>query len=246
MDLGISNEVAIVTGGSRGIGRAVVEALLDEGVRVATGSRHVEEFEGLMHDADELMVEPLDVSNPESIGAFVSKVEHRWGHVDMVVNNAGRAIPGGFSQLTDEKWREDIDVKVMAQVRMTRHALQIMPDGGRIVNITAIVGKSPDPRYFASSVNRAACSSLTKALARELAVRNIRVNAASIGFIYSGQWMAKDEQFFHDRVREFDIPLGRFGEPKEAAAAVLFLLSHQASYLTGVILDVDGGMARYL
>ncbi len=246
MDLALAGEVAIVTGGSRGIGRAVVSELLSEGVRVATGSRHPDECQGFDAGPDQLLVMPLDVTDAQSIDRFVAQVVNHWGPVHMLVNNAGKAYPGTFDTLTDDDWRRDIDVKLMAQVRMARRVLQDMPDGGRIVNMTAIFGKQPDPRFFASSVNRAACTAFTKTLAKAVAARGIRVNAVSIGFVYSGQWEGKPQEFFQETVKAFSVPLGRFGEASEASHAVTFLLSHAASYLTGVILDVDGGMAAYL
>lgn len=245
MDLGLANEVVIVTGGSRGIGRAIVEGLLQEGARVATGSRHPEDWSA-WPSHERLMTARLDVTDPASIDEFVAQVVDRWGAIDMLVNNAGKAYPGSFATLTDEDWHKDIDVKLLAQVRMARRVLRDMPEGGRIVNLSAIFGKEPDPRFFASSVNRAACTSFTKTLAKELAVRRIRVNAVSIGFVHSGQWEGRSDDFFRDIVERFAVPLGRFGRAEEAANAVLFLLSHPASYLTGVVLDVDGGMAKYL
>lgn len=246
MNMGLAGEVAIITGGSRGIGRAVVEELLSEGVRVATGSRHPEDFEDLPANPDQLMIGRLDVTDPASIDAFVGQVTARWGKVQMLVNNAGKAYPGSFDTLTDDDWRRDIDVKLMAQVRMSRRVLQDMEDGGRIVNLSAIFGKQPNPRFFASSVNRAACTSFTKTLAKTAAARNIRVNAVSIGFVHSGQWEGRSDNFFDEIVEQFDVPLKRFGRAEEASHAVVFLLSHAASYLAGVVLDVDGGMAAYL
>ena len=246
MNLGLSGEVALVTGGSRGIGRAVVQQLLEEGVRVAVGCRHPDEAAGFSASSDSLFVDALDVTDPAQIDRFVSRAADRFGAVDMLVNNAGRAYPGSFDVLTDDDWQRDIDVKLMAQVRMVRRVLPVMPDGGRIVNMTAVFGKQPNPRFFASSVNRAACSAFTKTLAKTVSPRGIRVNAISIGFVHSGQWEGQPPEFFENLVTQFDVPLGRFGEPREAASAVLFMLSHAASYLTGVILDVDGGMAAYL
>lgn len=245
MELRLAGEVAIVTGGSRGIGKAIVEGLLREGAKVAAGCRHVEDLQGF-GSPEQFYAATLDVTKPEQIDRFVSETVDRWGRVDMLVNNAGRAFPGTFETLTDDDWYQDIDIKLLAQVRMARRVLSHMPDGGRIVNLSAVFGKEPHPRFFASSVNRAACSAFTKALAKSTAGRGIRVNAVSIGFVHSGQWAGRPPEFFEDLIREFNIPLERFGEPAEAANAVLFLLSHAASYLTGVVLDVDGGMAAYL
>lgn len=246
MKLGLSDQVVIVSGGSRGIGRAIVEELLAEGANVATGSRHLEDLATIEAPTGRLLTEPLDVTDPVSIRTFVNQTLQYFGRIDCLVNNAGKAYPGTFESLTDQDWQSDIDVKLLAQVRMTRAVLPHLKSGGVVLNLTAIFGKQPDPRFFASSVNRAACTSLTRALAKELAPRGIRVNAVSIGFVESGQWHDRPPQFFEDMVRDFRVPLGRFGRAEEASHAAVFLLSEAASYLTGVILDVDGGMAAYL
>jgi 3-oxoacyl-[acyl-carrier protein] reductase len=244
VDLGLTGETALVTGGSRGIGLAVVRELRAEGVRVVTGSRHPEEFP--LPPDEGLCVAPLDVTQPASIAAFVETAVARFGAIHMLVNNAGKSYPGTFATLTDEDWRRDIDVKLMAQIRMARAVLPHMPDGGRIVNLSAVFGKQPDARFLASSVNRAGCAALTKTLAQELAPRAIRVNAVAVGLAYSGQWEGRPPAFFAEMAETFAVPLGRFGTPEEVAAAIVFVLSHRASYIDGVVLDVDGGMARYL
>jgi len=248
VDLGLRQKVAIVTGGSRGIGRAICEELLEEGCIVASCSKHVEDFEELQQRAgtDRFYAATVDVTDPAAVQQFVNFVGERYGKVDILVNNAGKAYPGSFKTLTDEDWKADIDVKLMSYIRFSRAVLPFMTAGGRIVNIAAVFGKQPDARFFASTTNRAACISFTKALAKELATDGILVNAVNIGFVLSGQWQTKPESFFTETVQKFEVPLGRFGEASEVAAVVAFLASNRASYVTGTAIDVDGGMAKYL
>ncbi|MGQ0668530.1 MAG: SDR family oxidoreductase, partial [Actinomycetota bacterium] len=174
----------------------------------------------------------------------------------ILVNNAGRAHPGTFGTLTDEDWRDDLDVKLFSMIRCSRAVLPHLRarGGGRIVNINAVYGRYPDPAFFATSVNRAACLSFTKTLALELAAENVLVNAVNIGFVVTPQWenihrkRAPDlpQEEFLRRMAEREVPLGRFGWPEEVAAVVAFLVSARASYVTGASVDVAGGMGRYV
>lgn len=262
MDLGLRDRVVIITGGSAGIGLAAVETFAREGARVAACARNLERLEAALAPVRsatgaEILALRCDVTQPEQIEAMVGQVVDRWGGVDVLVNNAGRAYPGSFEQLTDADWQADLDVKLFSQIRCSRAVLPHFKarGGGSIVNVNAVFGKQPDRYFFATSTNRAACIAFTKTLAREVAAAGVRVNSVNIGFVVSAQWenirrrRAPDlepEAFFAQFVKDWDVPLGRFGQPEEAAAAIAFLASDRASYITGAVLDVDGGMARYL
>jgi 3-oxoacyl-[acyl-carrier protein] reductase len=178
------------------------------------------------------------------------------GGIDILVNNAGGARPGNFETLTDEDWRADLDVKLFSMIRFTRAAVPHMraAGGGRVININAVFGRSPDPAFFATSVNRAACLSLTKSLAIEFAPDGILVNSVNIGFVVTPQWRTihskvapelSEEEFF-ERLAAEHVPVGRFGRPEEVAGLVAFLAGERASYITGASIDVAGGMGRYV
>lgn len=260
MELGLADRTAIVTGGSKGLGRAIAEELAGEGVNVAICARHEDELsaaaEELRRSGRTIYAQAADVTVPEEVDDFVARAAEELGGVDILVNNAGRAHPGTFGTLTDEDWRDDLDVKLFSMIRCSRAVLPHMRAraGGRIVNINAVYGRYPDPAFFATSVNRAACLSFTKTLALELAADNVLVNAVNIGFVVTPQWenihrkRAPDlprEEFFR-RMAEREVPLGRFGRPEEVAAVVAFLVSERATYVTGASVDVAGGMGRYV
>jgi len=260
MELGLAGRRAVVTGGSKGLGRAIAAELASEGADVAICARNEEEVrlaaKELEASGRTVFAQPADVTVPDQIREFVSRAAEALGGIDILVNNAGRAHPGDFEKLTDDDWQDDLDVKLFSMIRCSREALLHLrrSDHARIVNINAVFGKYPDPAFFATSVNRAACLSFTKSLALELAPEGILVNSVNIGYVVTPQWknihqrrapeLTEDE--FFARTAAAEVPLGRFGAPDEVSGVVAFLASDRASYITGASIDVAGGMGRYV
>lgn len=259
MDLGLREQVALVTGGSKGLGYAIAEELLREGAVVAICARHTEELAAAVRGLEpsrSVHAVPADVTLEEDACRLIESVRARYGRLDILVNNAGGAVPGSFAQLTDGDWQRDFEVKVLATIRLCRLALADMrPRGyGRIVNIGATMGRAADPRFFASCTLRAACLSLSKNLAVEAAPAGVTVNSVNIGFVETPQWhtiherQAPEEPYdrFLARVGREQVPLGRLGRPDEVAGIVAFLASRRAGYITGASIDVSGGQGPYV
>jgi 3-oxoacyl-[acyl-carrier protein] reductase len=260
VDLGLAGRRALVTGGSKGIGLAIARELVGEGAHVAICSRSEEEVEtaaaGLRHGGTTIHAQRADVTDPDDVRDFVGRSAETLGGIDFLVNNAGRAHPGRFATLEDDDWQADLDVKLFSLIRCSREVLPHMREagGGRIVNVGAVYARMPDPTFFATSVNRAAGLSFTKALAMEVAPDNVLVNAVNIGFVVTPQWEKirlrrapelPPDEFFRQLAAQ-EVPLGRFGGADEVSGLVAFLLSARASYITGASIDVAGGMGRYV
>lgn len=264
MDLGLTRRKAIITGGSKGIGLAVARELAGEGAVVAICSRHEDELAAAAEEiaeispygADGVHRQVTDVSDPAQVTAFVDAMSAAMGGLDILVNNAGGARPGNFESLTDEDWHHDLDVKLFSQIRCVRAALPHLRQSmaARVININAVYAKYPDPAFFATTVNRAACLNLNKALAVEFGAENILVNSVNIGFVVTPQWenirnrRAPDMSLdaFLDGLAKTEVPMGRFGTVEEVSGLVTFLASDRAGYITGAVIDVAGGMGKYV
>ena len=258
MDLGLVGKVALVTGGSEGIGKYAARSMAAEGADVVICARRpdvlsqaADEIKGAT--GREVMAVPTDVSQPEQLEALFGKIMDAHGRIDILVNNAGTSAAGYFETVTDEAWHADMDVKLFAAIRCCRLAIPHMKaqGGGRIINVTNLGGKAPGPSSVPTSVSRAAGIALTKALSKDYAADSILVNTVCIGLIKSGQndrrWEREREsnpgltrdQWYAERGR--DLPLGRIGDTEEAADVIAFLASERASYITGVAINIDGG-----
>ncbi len=260
MELGLRGRRALVTGASKGIGRAVARELAAEGVDLALCARGKDALEDAAREARgagvEVFAQPLDVTDPAAVTTFVREAAAALGGLDIVVNNAGRAQPGTFATLTDEAWKSDFEAKLLSQVRVTRAALgSLRASGrGRVINVNAVAGRQVQPGLMATTTNRAACLAFTKSLAHELAADGILVNSVNIGLVRTPQWenirahLAPDADLetFTAGLARGSVPLGRFGTPEEVSAIIAFLCSDRASYITGASIDVSGGLGSYV
>ncbi|WP_313103672.1 SDR family oxidoreductase [Brevundimonas sp.] len=256
MHIDLSAKRVIVTGASRGIGRAVATAFAQEGVRLAICSRSADTLEAVAADlralgAADVIAVPLDVRDTAAVRAFTAQVAEAWGGVDVLVNNAGQGKGGSLETLEPEDILDHAD---NIQVAHFRFAQAVVPhtrtqQWGRIININALAGALPTPDGIPSVTNRAAGIALSKLLGQQLAKDNILVNSLNMGWIDTGQWdrhykempsTISREEFLEMVVKI--VPLGRFGRPEEVAHVCLFLASDVASFLSAASIDVSGGL----
>src|SRR5271165_4273909 len=196
MDLELVGKVVLITGGTDGLGLALASQLANEGASVAVCGRdegRLRAARSTLGDAGgDVLVQRADVSSPADLEAFVEAAAGRWGRIDSVVHNAGRASGGPLESIDDAKWESDVQLKLMASVRLTRLALpHLRANRGSVLFTLAMAAKAPGAASEPSSVTRAAGMALMKALSKELAPDGIRVNAVLIGLIESGQWVRR-------------------------------------------------------
>ena len=258
MELGLGEKVALVTGGTRGIGRATALRLAAEGAHVVVTARRqelIDETVAALREAgdERALGVAADANRADDLDRVLTATLERHGHIDVLVNNVGTSARSDFLTAADSVWRDDLDNKLMSAIRLSRGAIPAMPaTGGRIINVLSILGKAPAGGTSPTAVTRAAGLALTKVLSKEFADRGVLVNAVCVGLIRSGQnedrWEREgrpgtlDEFYAGEAVRR-GIPLGRAGEAEEVADTIAFLASERASYISGTAINVDGALS---
>lgn len=240
----LTGKTALITGASGGIGGAIAKALYDAGATVALSGTRVEPLQALAASlGDRAHVLPCNLSDPASVEALPKAAAEAMGRVDILVNNAGITRDNLFMRMSDDEWASVLDVNLTASFRLSRAVLRGMMKvrWGRIISVTSVVGATGNPGQGNYAAAKAGLVGMSKSLAYEVASRGITVNCVAPGFIAT----AMTDKLNDDQKGKIltQIPAGRMGDPQEIAAAVLYLASPEAGYVTGATLHVNGGMA---
>lgn len=257
MDLGLKGCVALVTGASRGIGRATADALVREGARVAVCARTPEALEltaaALRREGGEVVSAVADVGREGDIETLIGLAMDRWGRLDVLVNNAGGPSPGGFEEVTEGDWQTAFDLAVMGVVRAVRAALPALRASGRgrVINVLSTSVKEPQDGMLLSNSLRSAVAGLAKTLSRELGSYRITVNNVCPGHVLTGRLKEiaayrASRGGYDARAAVAAIPLRRLGSADEVASLITYLASTGAAYITGATISVDGGTTASL
>ena len=260
MDLGLEGRVALVCGSTRGIGRAVAKALSQEGARVAVNGRHEGSVDRAAEDLQRETGNPVapfvaDVGVPDQAEQLIHRVAKELGRLDVLFCNASGPPAAPFKDQPREAWHRAVDVNLFSTVHLAAAAVPIMRkvQWGRVICLASVAAKQPLPGLILSTTARAGVLGFAKALADEVAADGITVNTVCPGFIATERIAEltetrakREKRASQDVMRDMvaDIPLGRMGRTDELAAVVTFLASDRASYITGAVLQVDGGFTR--
>lgn len=260
----IENRVAVVTGGSSGIGYETVRLLLASGARVAFCGRNEQRLEAACqallseYPQANLLALPCDVLQPDSCRAFAQRVESGLGRVDMLIANAGQGYVSGYDDTPPEAWLSEANLKLFGVINPLNAFRDQLAgsDIGSLTCVNSLLALQPEPHMIATSAARAALLNMTHSLAHELIDEGIRVNSILLGMVESGQWRRRYEQrgerdlswedWMTGIAESRGIPMKRLGKPEEPARALVFLASPLASFTTGSALDVSGGFNRHL
>ncbi|MDQ6597247.1 SDR family oxidoreductase [Bacillus salipaludis] len=263
MDLGLKGKVAVIMGGTSGVGLKTAEMFLQEGAKVAVCGRNAERkekaYDHLLKfgSAESIYSATCDVTNKEEVKHFIEGTATFFGGIDILVNAAGQSVMGHFFDVTDEQWEQQIQLKYFAIIYAVKavHPYLVKQGGGRIININATLAKEPERHMVATAATRAGLLNLSKTLSQELAADNILVNSVSLGLIRTDQWERrrmknapdmKAEDYYADLAKKRNIPLGRVGEAEEVASVILFLASNKASYVAGSTIETAGALGKAL
>ena len=263
MDLGLKGKVAVVTGGTSGVGLATVRVFLAEGADVAFCGRNAERLEKARAQLagefgeSRLLACRCDVTKADDVDAFAAAVASWRGHADVLVNNAGEGRVSTFATTTDEAWLAELNLKFFSQILPIRafRPLLDQSDAPASLAVNSLLAYQPEPHMVCTSSARAGVQNLLKSLSNEFAPR-IRVNSVVLGLIESGQWERRFEarpdksqsrdSWLGELAKSKHIPLGRLGKPEEVARAIVFLTSPVAGYVTGAVLEISGGVSRFI
>lgn len=240
----LNGKCALVTGASGGIGGSIAKALHGQGAKVALSGTRVEPLEALAKELGEgAFVTPCNLSDGEAVSALAGQASEAMGGLDILVNNAGITRDNIFMRMSDEEWQQVIDINLTSTMRLMKSVMRPMMKQrwGRIVNITSIVGVTGNAGQVNYAASKAGMIGMTKSYAQEIASRGITANCVAPGFIETAMTDVLPENVKEGMLSA--IPQGRMGTPNEIGAAVAFLASEEASYVTGQTLHVNGGMA---
>lgn len=260
MDLGLKDRVAIVGGGSKGLGRACADSLAQEGAKLVICSRNAQELDQAAEEISAaagvgVLAVPADLSKLEDIQTLVKRTVDYFGRLDILVNNSGGPPAGRATDTTEEAWSQSVDMALMFFIRMSREAVPHMKNGGwgRIVNVLASSVYQPIENLVTSGVTRMGAVAFAKSLADEVGRDNILVNNVAPGYLLTDRMMHIFEVRSEDtganvedllQAHSSTIPVGRLGRPEELGDLVTFLASEKNSYTTGATILVDGGVVR--